>query len=184
MNKKEATNRLLEFIAIIFQRAIEGDVSLLRVICNDNDYIGKVIKRIITQTRTEVRCGAGSYMFSFAADGNIYPCDCFVGNPYYVMGSFYKGISSEQHKRYSDLSVNNRKKCKNCWAKYACGGDCYHNSYLKHGDLLVPDDTYCDMMLQVIECIIAYINQYRMMDRDSYNAFCKFLQVRNRMSRK
>ncbi len=182
LNKKEATNRLLEFIAIIFQRAIEGDVSLLRVICNDNDYIGKVIKRIITQTRTEVRCGAGSYMFSFAADGNIYPCDCFVGNPDYVMGSFYKGIPTEQYERYSDLSVNNRQKCKNCWAKYACGGDCYHNSYLKHDDLLVPDDTYCDMVLQVIECIIAYVNQYRMMNRDGYNAFCNFLQVRDRMS--
>lgn len=184
LNKKEATNRLLEFIAIIFQRAIEGDVSLLRVICNDNDYIGKVIKRIITQTRTEVRCGAGSYMFSFAADGNIYPCDCFVGNPDYVMGSFYNGIPTEQYERYSDLSVNNRQKCKKCWAKYACGGDCYHNSYLKHDDLLVPDDTYCDMMLQVIECIIAYVNQYRMMNRDGYNAFCNFLQVRDRMSRK
>lgn len=184
LDDKETTNKLLDFISVIFQRAIEGDVALLRLICNDNDYIGKIIKRIITQTRTEVRCGAGSYMFSFAADGNIYPCDCFVGNPDYVMGSFYKDISSEQYERYSDLSVNNRQKCKRCWAKYACGGDCYHNSYLKNSDLRVPDDTYCDMMLQVIECIIAYVNQYRMMNSKGYNEFYTFLYIRNGLSRK
>lgn len=184
LNNREATEILLDFIETIFKRAIEGDNALLRSICNDHDYIGKIIKRIITQTGTEVRCGAGSYMFSFAADGNIYPCDCFVGNPDYVMGSFYETISKDQFDKYRDLSVYNRQKCKKCWAKYACGGDCYHNSYLKHSDLLVPDDTYCDMMLQVIECIIAYVNQYHMMNRDGYNAFCNFLQIRDRMSRK
>ena len=184
LDEKDAAPRLIDFIKTIFDQAIAGDDSLLRLITNDNDYIGKIIKRIVLQMPNEVRCSAGSYMFSFAADGKIYPCDCFVGNPDFVMGSFYDTIPTEQFDRYQDMSVHVRKKCQKCWAKYACGGDCYHNSYIKHGELLTPDDSYCELILQVIECIIALVNQYKMNNRDGYNAFCNFLQVRERMCRK
>lgn len=184
LDNKEATERLLDFIKKVFEKAIAGDDSLLRLITNDNDYIGKIIKRIITNMPSEVRCSAGSYMFSFAADGNIYPCDCFVGNPNFVMGSFYDTITAKQFKKYRDMSVHVREKCQKCWAKYACGGDCYHNSYIKHSNLLIPDDSYCKLILQVIECIIALLNQYEMKNRDQYSAFCNFLQIRERMSRK
>lgn len=184
LENEDATKRLLDFIETIFEKAIDGDTSLLRLISNDNDYIGKIIKRIIMQIPTEVRCGAGSYMFSFSADGNIYPCDCLVGNSEYVMGNFYETISQEQLDRYSDLSIHNRPKCKKCWARYVCGGDCYHNSYIKHGNMLYPDDLYCEMILQVIESVIAYVNRYKEKNRDGYNAFYNFLQIRDRMSRK
>lgn len=184
LDETVAADSLTDFIKAIFNQAISGDDSLLRLICNDNDYIGKIIKRIVTQVQREVRCSAGSYMFSFAADGNIYPCDCFVGNPDYIMGSFYKTIPDDHFLRYRDLSVHSRTKCKGCWARYVCGGDCYHNSYLKNGDLRTPDDSYCKMILQVIECVIASINQYRMENPDGYNTFFNFLKVREKMSRK
>ena len=184
LDEKVASKRLVEFIKTIFNQAIDGDDSLLRLITNDNDYVGKIIKRIVLQTPNEVRCSAGSYMFSFAADGKIYPCDCFVGNPDFVMGSFYDSIQAEQLEKYKDMSVHIRKKCQNCWAKYACGGDCYHNSYIKHGELLIPDDSYCELILQLIECIIALVNQYKMNNRDGYNAFYNFLLIRAKMSKK
>lgn len=184
LNEKDAENNLVLFIENIFKAAIAGDDSLLRMITNDNDYIGKIIKRIMTQTVTEARCLMGSYMFSFAADGKIYPCDCFVGNPDFVMGSFYEAIPKEQFEKYIDMSVYTRTKCKNCWARYVCGGDCYHNSYIKHDDLLSPDDSYCKMILQVIENVIAFANQYKMKNCDGYKAFYNFLQIREKMSRK
>lgn len=184
LNENKAAPHLIDFIKAIFDQAIAGDDALLRLITNDNDYIGKIIKRIVLQVPNEVRCSAGSYMFSFAADGNIYPCDCFVGNSDFVMGNFYDTISTEKFEKYQDLSVHIRKKCQKCWAKYACGGDCYHNSYIKHGELLTPDDSYCKLMSQVIECTIALANQYNLNNRDGYNAFYNFLQIRDRMSRK
>ena len=182
LDNHKSIQNLLFFIATIFEQAIDGDDSLLRIICNDSDYLGKIIKRIILQTPVEIRCGAGTCMLSFAADGNIYPCDCFVGNPEYVMGSFYSLISQDQLEKYIDLSVHNREKCKKCWAKYACGGDCYHNSYLKKSDILSPDDSYCDIILQVIEQVIAYANQYRMKNQEGYNTFQDFLYIREKMS--
>ncbi len=184
LDNQESIPRLLDFITTIFEQAMDGDDSLLRIICNDSDYLGKIIKRLVLQTPVEIRCGAGSYMFSFAADGYIYPCDCFVGNQDYVMGSFYDTISQVQLKKYSDLSVHNRTKCKKCWAKYACGGDCYHNSYLKHGELLSPDDSYCETILQAIEHIVAQINKYQTKNRSGYNAFHSFLHIRTKMSLK
>lgn len=184
LNNYESIQSLLSFVSTIFKQAIDGDDSLLRMISNDSDYLGKIIKRLVLHTPTETRCGAGSCMLSFAADGNIYPCDCFVGNPEYIMGSFYTSISQEQLEKYRDLSVYNRKKCKLCWARYACGGDCYHNSYIRQGDILSPDDSYCEIIIQVIENIVAYINQYQMKNQDGYNAFQSFLYTRDILSLK
>ena len=184
LDNHEATQRLLDFVSVIFDEAIAGDDSLLRIVSNDNDYLGKIIKRLVLQTPVEIRCGAGSCMFSFAADGNIYPCDCFVGNQEYIMGSFYSSISQEQLNNFKDLSIHNRSKCKMCWARYACGGDCYHNSYLKHGNILSPDDSYCEIMLQIIEHIIAYVNLYQMKNPNGYNAYQSFLYFREKMSAK
>ena len=181
LSTKEATKQLCRFITTAFQNAAEGDLSLLRMICNESDYIGKIIRRLFLKAPVEVRCGAGSYMFSFAADGNIYPCDCFVGNPDYVMGSIYSTISAGQYNKYHDLSVYNRDKCRKCWAKNACGGDCYHNSYLKYKNLFTPDESYCDMIRPSIECIIASMNQFRMKNQVNYDAIFDFLRIREKM---
>lgn len=181
---KEAADRVLKFITTVFEEAIAGDASLLRIISNDNDYIGKIIKRLITQTTHEARCSAGSYMFSFAADGNIYPCDCFVGQPEFVLGNFYDKFSDEQINKYRNLSVYVRPKCNKCWARYVCGGDCYHNSYLKQGELLTPDESYCELILQIIECVISCVNKFKMLNRDEYYKLFDFLSVRDKMSKK
>ena len=123
-------------------------------------------------------------MFSFAADGKIYPCDCLVGNPEFVMGSFYSSIFPEQYEKYSDLSVSKRQKCSRCWARNVCGGDCYHSSFLKNGNLLTPDESYCKIILNVIEAVIANLNQYRMLNREGYNDFSNFIRIRDIMSSK
>ena len=136
------------------------------------------------QNPVEIRCGAGSCMLSFAADGYIYPCDCFVGNQEFIMGNFYESFDQDKLKVFEDLSVHNRLKCKRCWARFACGGDCYHNSYLKHGNMKTPDDAYCNIILPVIERIIACANQYQMNNPAGYNAYQNFLHFREKMSLK
>lgn len=184
LDEDDTIDCITNYIREIFTQAINGDNSLLRLICNENDYIGKIIKRIVTQVQNEVRCTAGSHMFSFAADGNIYPCDCFVGNPDYIMGSFYKTMSVNHLEKYRDLSIHSRTKCKDCWARYVCGGDCYHNSYLKNGNIFTPDNSFCAIIIKVVESVIANINQYKLKHPEGYSAFFKFLQIREKMSRK
>ena len=184
LNSTQTIPVLLQYINELFMKAIEGDDSLLRLITNDSDYIGKIIKRLITQTISKVRCSIGSGMFSFAANGDIYPCDCLVGNPKFVMGNFYSSIHPNQYQKYKDLSIHKREKCSKCWAKNVCGGDCYHNSYLNNGNLLTPDDTYCEIMLKLIEAIIANLNQYMLQNREGYSEFANYIRVRDLMSSK
>lgn len=184
LDPNQSVPDLLKFVDQIFGRAINGDDRLLRVITNNSDYIGKIIKRLVTQTVSKIRCSIGSGMFSFAADGKIYPCDCLVGNPEFVMGSFYSSIFPEQYEKYSDLSVSKRQKCSRCWARNVCGGDCYHSSFLKNGNLLTPDESYCKIILNVIEAVIANLNQYRMLNREGYNDFSNFIRIRDIMSSK
>lgn len=175
---------LIDFLTIAFTNAINGSPKLIHLIANQHDYIGKIILRLLLRVKTETRCSIGSYMFSFAADGNIYPCDCFVGNPDFVLGNFYSSLDLEKLTKYRDISVHVRPKCKHCWAKFVCGGDCYHNSHIQNNNLLVPDATYCEIILPVIEATIANVNKYQKENPTGYNKTIEYLRIREALKEK
>ena len=184
LSQEFAISNILLFVDYAFNKAISGDDSVLRLISNDNDYIGKLIKRIVLKTPYEARCLAGSFMFSFCADGTIYPCDSFVGNSDFIMGDFYNGFLDYQLAKFKDMSVYRRPKCKCCWGRFVCGGDCYHNSYLQNQNMLQPDDTYCNIILNAIEHIVACVNQYRLKNKHGFEAYEEFLRIRDGLSQK
>lgn len=179
-----AIDNIFRFIDYVFNKAISGDDSVLRLISNDNDYLGKLIKRVVLKVPYEARCLAGSYMFSFCADGNIYPCDSFVGDSDFIIGNFYTDFCGDQLAKFKNLSIYKRPKCMDCWGKFVCGGDCYHNSYLHNHNILKPEDTYCNIILRAIECIIANVNQYKMKNNSGFEKYEKFLRIRDGMSQK
>jgi len=173
-----AKTNILTFLDEIFFQAISGNDELLKLITNLHDYLGKLIYRVVTKTPYMSRCSAGYYMFSFAADGLIYPCDCFVGNSNFVMGNYYKSVNEEKIDYYSNLTVNKIAKCKKCWAKYICAGDCYHNSFVANGQLDQPDDEYCKLMLPIIECVVANVSKFEQNNKTQFEKFKEFIKRR------
>ena len=171
--------QLGKYIKYIFEAAINGDDSLLRMISNEHDYVGKMIHRICLRKKYLARCMAGSYMFSFATDGSIYPCDSFVGKKSFIIGNYYKGFYKNKLNTYKDLTIYRRSRCKNCWARFVCGGDCYHNSYIVNKNLLEPDPTYCVLIKYVIENVIAYSNRFQKYNKLGYDNFVEFLFIRD-----
>jgi len=184
VNEAQLLRNAHSLIDKLFYTAINGDISLLCLICNDNDYFGKIVKRIILNMISEVRCGAGSCMFSIAADGKIYPCDSFVGDNNYVIGDIYNGFIEHKLNRYRDLSIFKRPLCRTCWARYVCGGDCYHNSLLSSGNMLIPDALFCKVIKCTTEQIIARCNSLRKINPKSFDALKRFLFIRERLSQK
>ncbi|WP_054567101.1 radical SAM protein [Frankia sp. R43] len=72
-------------------------------------------------------CGAGAGYLSAAANGDLFACHRLVDDPGFAMGSVTAG--PDQAARAEHLArghVDRMSPCRSCWARYLCGGGCYH----------------------------------------------------------
>lgn len=88
-------------------------------------------------------CGAGIGMLAVDPSGAFYPCHRLVGigDSFGAPGA---GIAEEARGRFLDGARRRRESaCDACWAKNFCSGGCYHDAYLRQGDLFAPSVHYC-----------------------------------------
>jgi len=88
-------------------------------------------------------CGAGIGMLAVDPSGAFYPCHrlCGVGD---ALGDPEKGVAGEVRARFLEGARQRRESaCDACWAKNFCSGGCYHDAYLRQGDLFAPSTHYC-----------------------------------------
>ena len=88
-------------------------------------------------------CGAGIGMLAAEPSGAFYPCHrlCGVGDP---MGDPTRGIAPDARARFLDGAARRCESvCDACWAKNFCAGGCYHDAYVRQGDLFAPSTHYC-----------------------------------------
>jgi len=72
-------------------------------------------------------CGAGAGYFGVSADGDLSPCHRFVGDSDTVMGSLSTGVDTKRQSEWlADRHVHRQQPCRDCWARYLCGGGCHH----------------------------------------------------------
>ena len=153
---------------------LKNNLDDIMLILNDYDTFGKIIKRLLVKEKIIYRCQAGKTKFSFTADGDVYPCDSFVGHPNYKIGNiFTKEFNKELLNEFNDNSVFNNIKCKNCEFKFLCGGDCYYNSYINK-----DDKTYCALQKHICKLGIDLIYYIKENNYDQYIKLQKFAKVR------
>jgi len=100
-------------------------------------------------------CGAGAGYLAVAADGKLYPCHRFVGDPRWLMGNVTEGVTERDiSELFSQLHVNRKAKCRDCWAKYHCGGGCHRHAFESNGDILVPYDVECELLKYRLELAV------------------------------
>jgi uncharacterized protein len=72
-------------------------------------------------------CGAGAAYLSVNADGSLYACHRTVDDPRFEMGHIASGSDVERRRAHLESRhVDKQAPCKDCWARYLCGGGCYH----------------------------------------------------------
>lgn len=140
----------------------KNDITYIKLILNDNDYWGKIIRKILLRLVTNNRCRAGKNKVSFTANGDLYPCDSFVGVNEFCIGNAMTGIKSENV--LCNVFCEDRKICEKCWARFVCGGDCFHNSYIHNSSVYKPDSVYCAMEKYLIELSIALVYNIRVLN--------------------
>lgn len=85
------------------------------------------IQEIHKGTHRPYPCGAGASYMSVNSKGEYYACHRFIDDSEYIMGDIFSGSNL---KLREDLLIKNHvdkmEPCKTCWARYLCGGGCYH----------------------------------------------------------
>ncbi|MDW7668578.1 MAG: thioether cross-link-forming SCIFF peptide maturase [Bacillota bacterium] len=100
-------------------------------------------------------CGAGNEYIAVAPSGNIYPCHQFVGEEDFIIGNVKEGITDKEipNAMYNS-NITTKEKCKDCWAKYFCGGGCHANAYNFNNSFMEPYEVGCELEKKRIECAI------------------------------
>ena len=69
-------------------------------------------------------CRFGQKQLSIAADGSIYPCVQFVGEPEYRMGDVFSGISNLQQRYVIEQGKKESDVCQSCVLQKRCQYNC------------------------------------------------------------
>ena len=158
-----------------FAEYLKEHPSDLIFIINDYDTFGKIIKRLLTGEKVVYRCHAGKNKFSFTADGDVYPCDSFVGRDEFKIGNIFNGQLNNRVKDYFyNMSVDKIQICESCEFRYLCGGICYF-------DKLYNEQSYVHCELQKYLCILSVDLIYHIKNNDNeiYLKLISFAKLRN-----
>jgi uncharacterized protein len=95
-------------------------------------------------------CGAGAGYLSANAEGELYACHRLVDDDAYAMGDTAGSDVDARRAHLAARHVDRQEPCRSCWARYLCGGGCYHEVD-KRGRLA------CDYIRGWLEfCLSAY----------------------------
>jgi uncharacterized protein len=72
-------------------------------------------------------CGAGAGYLSANAKGDLYACHRLLDDGNWRMGDVFSGTDDTRRAAHLARShVDRMEPCRGCWARYLCGGGCYH----------------------------------------------------------
>jgi uncharacterized protein len=117
---REMLNRMIEC-----GREFEG--SVVRGARFPFNNIVNAMRELHRGTHRPYPCGAGAGYLGVAADGQLAACHRFVGDEDGAMGDLASGIDTARRRRWMrERHVHRQEPCRECWARYLCGGGCHH----------------------------------------------------------
>lgn len=100
-------------------------------------------------------CGVGTEYMAVTPCGDFYPCHQFVGDPDFLMGNVYDGVTNAGVRDTFKLcNVYAHEECKNCFARLYCSGGCAANAYHSTGSVNGIYEMGCELHRKRIECAI------------------------------
>lgn len=98
-------------------------------------------------------CGAGVEYMAVTPSGEIYPCHQFVGYIQFRLGEINrKDIDKRLRERFIQLNnIDSKPICKECWARYLCGGGCLANNFNINRNIEEPYRVGCEIQKLRIE---------------------------------
>lgn len=108
-----------------------------------------------TARKRRTFCGAGTSMLRVSASGGLYPCTGLAEREEYRLGHVATGLDREKLTRWqSYLDVDSKPLCRDCWARYICGGGCLSSAIKFGGTPLRPIEAECELLRHLIQLAI------------------------------
>jgi uncharacterized protein len=147
-----------EYAAFFVEELASGRREIYAAI-NPHDYFARFVLRIFRREKHTYRCGAASMAnLTVAPDGSFYPCEGFVGQEEYRLGDVATGFDAARMDRFSRLYVDEKPMCRECWARYQCGGGCYLSGLMVNGDISTPDPAECELTRFLVELAVGTLH--------------------------
>ncbi len=113
-------------------------------------------------------CGVGKNLYAISINGDIYPCQRFVGSEEAILGNVFED-DNKQKDFLKKITINNFEKCSKCWIRNLCVGGCIHNNFSSTGDINSPYEPQCEYKRKVTtEAINIYL---RLSDEEIHELF-------------
>lgn len=72
-------------------------------------------------------CGAGAGYMSVGSKGDYFACHRLVDDAGFRFGDIEAGFDDDKRGLHlAKMHVDRQEPCRSCWARYLCGGGCYH----------------------------------------------------------
>lgn len=100
-------------------------------------------------------CGAGHEYMAVTPEGDLFPCHQFVGRDKFKLGTVWEGVFNQSIvDEFREAHIYNKTKCRDCWAKFHCGGGCHANAEFANGAIAEPYSVGCEIEKKRLECAI------------------------------
>lgn len=133
------------------------------------DHFGNYIfSRIFKGTYKIHRCNAGKSRVTVNYEGDIFACSVMYGNSDFRIGNIYRGVEPASQKNFEVVSTKTNNQCSSCNIRYACGGECYVNAYLKNKSLYTPLENLCKINLELNKLSMAFVEYIRQTNTPAY----------------
>ncbi|MDW7650928.1 MAG: nif11-like peptide radical SAM maturase [Bacillota bacterium] len=152
---------------------VEAEELLKNVKCQNTQSLkkqkinGLLITRLgefLNKQKKYFGCGAGRKFVGISTVGDVFLCHRFVGMDSYRLGNIFdRGLARDVYQK-SLIKVS--KKCNTCFAKYICGGGCYHENLGFCGSVFEPSEKYCRVIRYSMKMVAYVSSQLSDEDRD------------------
>lgn len=147
-----------DFIDFLLNSSDDKLIQYLKTI-NPEDFFFRFFYRILNRSILRYRCNCGKSGLYVDWDGKFYPCAHFIGAKGQEIGDLNNGIRKKSRNLFMNQTVEKRKPCDKCWAKYLCGGGCYYQGWLANGNVKKPDNVKCQLVRHFIKLQSYFISE-------------------------
>lgn len=118
--------------------------------------IRRMIEPFYIKSRRTVPCRAGLSYFAVNYQGDIFPCQRYMGDDRYILGNVFSGnFTSGKLNEFLGFNVLSKTTCNLCWARFLCAGSCHYTTTLSNDDLTGGcDDKKCSILKGIFEIAI------------------------------
>lgn len=111
-----------------------------------------ILERLYHHRPAVRSCGAGTTYLAFTSEGDLYPCHRFSNWKEYYLGNY--SHTKINNQSFINCSILKRDKCKNCFGKFICGGNCMHSSAFFGESIFDTDTHYCEILRKIMQTSI------------------------------